>query len=124
MMHIVAKFLVMLSWTVLAAAALLALVVGWLYFGYSQTSCHPMFSNAETACGWVATLATEHVMTVGRVLFPYLNIWRDQYDVMVQVCALTLVAALLIQILNKVAEKRRRRRYGAFAKVRGFRPID
>ena len=120
----VAKILVITSRAVLIVAALSASLGGWLYFGYANMSCHTMFANATTACAWLATLASEHVMVAGRFMFPYLNRWHDQYDVMLIGGALTVSGALLVQIFTQVDKKRRRRRFGPFADVTGVSPIE
>ena len=114
----------MFSWLVLLAASLGALVGGWLYFGYIQIECHPMFAKAEVACGMLQTWASEHVMTAGRAMMPYRQVLTDQNELLILLAGAAISAALLIQIVHRVVRRRRKRRLGVFADVQGFRPID
>lgn len=114
----------MFSWLVLLAASLGALVGGWLYFGYIKIECHPMFAKAEAGCGMLQTWASEHVMIAGRAILPYRQILTDQQKLLILFACAAMAAALLIQVVHRVVRRRRQRRLGAFADVRGFRPID
>jgi hypothetical protein len=116
--------LLMFSWLVLLVASLGALVGGWLYFGYIKIECHPMFARAEAGCGMLQTWASEHVMIAGRTILPYRQVLTDQQNLLILLAGAAMVAALLIQVVHRVVRRRRQRRLGAFADVRGFRPID
>ena len=124
MVRMLGVILLMFSWLVLLAASLGALVGSWLYFGYIKIECHPMFAKAEAGCGMQQTWASEHVMIAGRAILPYRQILTDQQKLLILFACAAMAAALLIQVVHRVVRRRRQRRLGAFADVRGFRPID
>ena len=123
-MRVLGKLLLGASWIVLVIAGLGALVSGWLYYGYSNMDCHPMFAKPEAACGMLSVWASEHVLSAGPMILPYRQILTEERDLLILVVASVVSVALVIQLVNRIMRRRRRRRLGAFADVPGFRPIE
>ena len=112
------------SWLVLLTSALGALAGGWLYYGYSNMDCNPMFAGPEAACNMLTAWASEHVLIAGRLVLPYREFLIEEQDLLIRSAASIVVTALLILVIRRLVRRRRKRRMGAFADVPGFRPID
>ena len=112
------------SWLVLLTSALGALAGGWLYYGYSNMDCNPMFAGPEAACNMLTAWASEHVLIAGRFVLPYREFLIEEQALLIPSAASVVVTALLILIIHRLVRRRRKRRMGAFADVPGFRPID
>jgi len=112
------------SWLVLLTSALGALAGGWLYYGYRNIDCNPMFAGPEAACNMLTVWASEHVMIAGRLVLPYRQFLIEEQDLLIRSAAGVVVTALLVLVVHRLVRRRRKRRMGAFADVPGFRPID
>ena len=117
------KVSVFLSRVILLVTLLGALVGSWFHFGYINVKCHPMFTKAYVACGQLETWASEHLMIAGSVFLPYRSVWNSDRDLVVAGGIAMIAVALLIQVLHRFLQKRRKRKFGAFSDVPGFRPI-
>ena len=124
MKSIFGKLLLGASWIVLLIASFGVLASGWLYYGYSHMDCHPMFSKPEAACGMLTAWASDHVLIVGRAILPYRQVLTDEQDLLILLSTSAFVTALLVQVIHRIAKRRRKRRLGAFADIPGFRPIE
>lgn len=123
-MRVLGKLLLGASWIVLVIAGLGALVSGWLYYGYSNMDCHPMFDKPEAACGMLAVWASEHVLSAGRMILPYRQILTEERDLLILFAASAVGTALLIQVIHRLVRRRRKCRLGAFADLPEVRPIE
>jgi hypothetical protein len=123
-MRFVGALLISVSWIVLLITGLGGLAAGWLYYGYSKLECHPMFAKLDAACSFLSTWASEHVMIAGRALMPYSRVLTSEQDILLLSTLCAVGSALLIQVVHRVLVRRRKRRLGVFADVKGFRPID
>ena len=124
MTSVFGKFLLVVSWVVLLVAGLGVLAGGWLYYGYSHMDCHPMFSKPEAACSTLTAWASDHVLIAGRAILPYRQVLTDEQDLLILLSTSAFVTALLVQVIHRIAKRRRKRRLGAFADIPGFRPIE
>lgn len=124
MTRVLGTFLVGVSWIVLLTSALGALASGWLYYGYSNIDCNPMFARPEAACNMLTAWASEHVLITGRLFLPYRAFLIEEPDFLIRSAVSAVVTALLILVIHRLVRRRRKRRMGAFADVPGFRPID
>jgi len=124
MIRVLGAFLIGFSWIVLLIAALGVLASGWLYYGYSNMDCHPMFAKPEAACGPLTAWASDHVLIAGRTILPYRQVLTDERDLLILLAASAVVTALLVLIIHRIARRRRKRRLGVFADIPGFRPIE
>lgn len=123
-MRVLGKLLLGASWIVLVIAGLGALVSGWLYYGYSNMDCHPMFAKPEAACGMLTAWASEYVLSAGRTILPYRQILTEERDLLILFAASGVGTALLIQVIHRLVRRRRKRRLGAFADLPEFRAIE
>ncbi len=124
MIKILILFLIGFSWIVLLITGLGSLSAAWLYHGYINVGCHPMFAKSDIDCGVLPTWASEHMMIAGRAFMPYREVVTSEQDILLLSTFGTVGAALLIQVVNRVLVRRRKRRLGVFANVKGFRAID
>ena len=113
-----------ISWVVLLISGLGALAGGWLYYGFSKIDCHPMFADPEAGCNMLKVWASEHVLIAGRLILPYQQLLTEEQDLLILSAASVIATALLILVIHRLVRRRSNRRLGAFADVRGFRPIE
>ena len=113
-----------LSWVVLLVSGIGALAGGWLYYGYSNIDCNPMFAGPEAACNMLMVWASEHVLIAARLVLPYRQFLTEEQDLLILSAASLVVTALVILVIHRLVRRRRKRRMGIFADVPGFRPID
>lgn len=123
-MTVFGKLFVGASWIVLMVAGLGVLASGWLYYGYSNMDCHPMFAKPEATCGTLTAWASDHFLIAGRTILPYRQVLTDERDLLILLAASSVVTALLVQVIHRIARRRRKRRLGVFADIPGFRPIE
>ena len=123
-MRFLGTILIGVSWIVLLIASLGGIAAGWLYYGYSNLDCHPMFAKSDAACSGLSTWASEHVMIAGRALMPYRGVLTSEQDILLLSALCAVGTALLTQVVHRVLARRRKRRLGVSADVKGFRPID
>ena len=117
-------FLVGVSWLVLLISGLGALAGGWLYYGYSNMDCNPMFAGPQAACNMLTAWASEHVLSAGRFALPYRQFLIEEQVLLIRLAASVVVTALSTLVVQRLVRRRHKRRMGAFADVPGFRPID
>ena len=123
-MQLLGAVLIGVSWIVLLITGLGGIAAGWLYYGYSKLDCHTMFAKSDAACSVLSTWASEHVMIAGRALMPYRGVLTSEQDILLLSALCAVGTALLIQAVHRVLVRRRKRRLGVFADLKGFRPID
>ena len=123
-MRFLGTILIGVSWIVLLITSLGGIAAGWFYYGYSNLDCHPMFAKSDAACSGLSTWASEHVMIAGRALMPYRGVLTSEQDILLLSALCAVGTALLMQVVHRVLVRRRKRRLGVFADVKGFRPID
>lgn len=117
-------FLIGFSWIVLLIAGLGSFSTAWLHHGYINLECHPMFAKSDIDCGVLPRLDTEHMIIGGRPFMPYREVVTSEQDILLPSTFCTIGVALLIQVTNRVLVRRRKRRLGVFANVKGFLAND
>jgi len=122
MMALMVKLLVFVSWAALLIPSFAARAGGWLYYGYINMDCHPMFTTGWATCSIADALAAEHILVVLRTPLPYRLILIDQRDLLILLAAGAVGTAFMILIVYRIVC--RGRHFDIFADMPGFSTIE